>query len=103
MCAALSGDVKPENVTLSPSVWAVVSSTTCTEPVPSEGVGSGRSFAPERLAKRFIMSAWAAGGAGRISTDANARRLGRIEMSGGFASLAEELGTRCGFRLRRQA
>jgi hypothetical protein len=52
-----------------------------------------------------IMSAWLAD-TGRISTDANASRQGRIEMSGSdsfmFASLAEELGTGCGFRLWRQ-
>jgi hypothetical protein len=75
----------------------VVSSTTCAEPVPSEGTGGvGRSFAKERLAKRSITSAWAAG-AGRISTDANASRQDRIELLGSdsfmFASLTEELGT----------
>jgi hypothetical protein len=56
-----------------------------------------------RFAKRFNGAAWAAG-AGRISTSAG--RQGRIEMSGSdsftFASLAEELGRGCGFRLWRQ-
>src|SRR5690349_3242112 len=106
MCAAIAGPVKPLNVALTVSVSAVVSSTTCAEPVPFEGTGGvGSSFAKERLAKRSITSAWAAG-AGRISTDANASRQGRIELLGSdsfmFASLAEELGTGCGFRLWRQ-
>jgi hypothetical protein len=61
-------------------------------------------IAPERFAKKLNGAAWAAG-AGRISTSAS--RQGRIEMSGSdsfmFASLAEELGRRCDFRLWRQA
>src|SRR5262249_42808674 len=82
MCAATVADVKPENVTLISIVFAVVSSTTCARPVPVEGTGGvGISFAKERLANRFITSAWAAG-AGRISTDANASRQDRIELFG---------------------
>src|ERR1700730_2133157 len=106
MCAMVAGPVKPLNVALTVSVWAVVSSATCARPVPVEGTGGvGRSFAKERLAKRSITSAWAAG-AGRISTDANASRQDRIELLGSdsfmFASLAEELDTGCGCRLWRQ-
>ena len=39
MCAAVSFDVKPLNVTLSCSVWATGSSTIVARPVPVEVVG----------------------------------------------------------------
>src|SRR5262245_6961589 len=96
MCAATVADVKPENVTLISIVCAVVSSTTCAEPVPVEGTGGvGISFAKERLAKRSITSAWAAG-AGRISTDANASSELFGSDSFMFASPLKNGTSRCG-------
>ena len=54
---------------------------------------------------KVIGFAWAAG-AVRIRADANASKQEAIELEGSdsfmFASLAEELGTGCGFRLWRQ-
>src|SRR5215472_1287329 len=70
----------PLNVTSTLIVWAVVSSITVACPVPGEPVG-GTSSAPVRLVDKVIMSAWLAD-TGRISTDANASRQGRIELFG---------------------
>src|SRR5580704_5588414 len=106
MCAATSFDVKPLNVALTVSVWAVGSSTIVASPVPGEGV-AGFSFEPERFAVKVIGFAWAAG-AGRIIPAANASKQEKeqVEIRGSdsfmFASLAEELGTGSGFRLRQQ-
>jgi hypothetical protein len=102
MCAATVFDVKSLNVALTCSVWAVVSSTTVARPIPFDMMG-GFSFAPDRSAVKVIGSAWAAG-AGRIGAAANASKQEPIEMPDSFmfASLAEELGTGSGFRLRRQ-
>src|ERR1700694_5030521 len=95
MCAATSFDVKPLNVALTVSVWAVGSSTIVASPVPGEAV-AGFSFAPERFAVKVIGFAWAAG-AGRIIPAANASKQEPVEMRGSdsfmFASFAEELGT----------
>jgi hypothetical protein len=65
MCAAVSVDVKPLNVTLTCSVWAVGSRNIVARPVPGEAL-EGTSFAPERLPTKVIIIAWAAG-AGSIS------------------------------------
>ena len=100
MCAAIAGPVKPLNVALTVSVWAVVSSTTCAEPVPVEGTGGvGISFAKERVAKRSITSAWAAG-AGRISTDANASSELFGSDSFMFASPLKNGTSRCGNKFK---
>jgi hypothetical protein len=48
MCAATVFEVKPLNVTLSCSVWAIGSSTTVAKPVPA-GLTGGTSFAPEKV------------------------------------------------------
>src|SRR6516162_3886874 len=60
MCAIVSFDVKPLNIALIVSVWAVGSSTIVARPVPGEALG-GFSFAPDRVAKKVIGSAWTAG------------------------------------------
>src|SRR5580704_776541 len=105
MCAATSFDVKPLNVAVTCSVWAVGSRTIVARPVPGEGVAVF-SFAPDRFAVKVIGFAWVAG-AGRITPAANASKQEAIEMRGSdsfmFASLAVELSTGSGFRLRQQA
>jgi hypothetical protein len=62
MCAIVSAIVKPLNVALIVSVWAVAvtSSTTVATPVPGELLG-GLSFAPLRLATKVVVAASAAG------------------------------------------
>jgi hypothetical protein len=65
MCAAMSGDVKPLNVTLTCNVWAVGSNTTDAEPIPGEAFG-GFSFEPARLTTKVIGVASAAGAASMI-------------------------------------
>src|SRR5580704_8295391 len=94
MCAATSFDVKPLNVAVTCSVWAVGSRTIVARPVPGEGV-AGFSFAPERFAVKVIGFAWVAG-AGRITPAANASKQEPVEIRGSdsfmFASLAVELG-----------
>src|SRR2546423_7482057 len=59
MCAAVSLEVKPLNVTLIWIVWAVGSSTTVARPVPGETT-AGTSFAPLRLPTKVSGTAWAA-------------------------------------------
>src|SRR5262249_38419647 len=66
---------------------------------PSPGRTGGRvSFAPERVARKVIGAAWAAGG-GRISAAANASEQEPIEMRGSdsfvFASLAQDKNCGC--------
>jgi hypothetical protein len=60
MCAATSFDVKPLNVALTCSVWAVGSNIIVAVPVPGVATG-GTSFAPLRLPTNVIGTAWTAG------------------------------------------
>ena len=53
MCAIVSFDVKPLNIALIVSVWAVGSSTIVATPVPGEALG-GFSFAPVRFVVMVI-------------------------------------------------
>jgi hypothetical protein len=62
MCAAVVFEVKPLNVALTCSVWAVGSNTIVARPVPGETTtGGGTSFAAERSAVKVIGIALAAG------------------------------------------
>src|SRR5437870_6369643 len=95
MCApVILGEVRPLNVALICSVWAVGSSTIVARPVPGEGTGVGSSLAPERLAVKVIGIALAAG-AGSIRAAAKASRQDRIEMWGSDSFMFASLAARC--------
>jgi hypothetical protein len=68
MCAAVSFEVKPLNVTSSRSVPPIGSSTIVTTPVPGEAL-AGFSFKPERFVMKVIGFAWASGD-GIMNTEA---------------------------------
>src|SRR5215470_4385967 len=68
MCAAVLGEVRPENVTWTRNVSRMSSSVTIAKPVPDDAVG-GFSLAADRAAVKFMVVAWDA--VAQSTADAN--------------------------------